>query len=140
MSKLDRECGRCTLCCKVLAIKELDKPKGINCGLVQIGKGCGDYENRPPSCREFECLWLMGLLPNEFKPRITHMVGDATSDGNRIVLHVDPDYPNAADNEPCRSLINQIVDRGIDVIIACGDRRSIRTSNPDTVCFIQELT
>ena len=52
MSK--RKCGACTLCCTALAVPELDKPNGVPCKHL-TPEGCGIYEDRPPSCRAFEC-------------------------------------------------------------------------------------
>ena len=56
-----RECGRCTACCSVLAIVELQKPPRRACDHL-CPSGCGIYEDRPASCREFHCLWLRGVI------------------------------------------------------------------------------
>ena len=56
--KNERSCGDCKLCCSTMAVYELDKPRGECCKHVN-GKGCGIYADRPQSCREFECLWLL---------------------------------------------------------------------------------
>lgn len=50
-------CGECTVCCKVLRVQELGKPAGEWCASV-TASGCGRYETRPQSCRNFRCLWL----------------------------------------------------------------------------------
>lgn len=51
-------CGSCTMCCKALGVQELHKPAAQWCQHCKIGTGCKIYEARPPSCREFACLWL----------------------------------------------------------------------------------
>ena len=55
----DRECGSCSMCCKLLYIEELAKPPGVWCPHVVRGQGCGIYETRPTPCRGFRCRWLM---------------------------------------------------------------------------------
>lgn len=52
-----KDCGACSLCCKVLEIAELDKPAGPWCAHCQIEGGCGIYSARPAICRDYECLW-----------------------------------------------------------------------------------
>lgn len=62
MTKLSliNSCGECTACCTVLAIQELGKPPGKDCKYLATW-GCGIYNSRPGTCREFRCGWLNGL-------------------------------------------------------------------------------
>lgn len=62
-----RKCGTCTACCVIPAVPELAKPPGFTC-LHCDGKGCLIYEQRPPSCRNFECAWLQGEMPEWMRP------------------------------------------------------------------------
>jgi len=55
-----RICGKCTACCKTHAVYELDKPAGNWCAHCNIGQKCRIYKERPKSCQEFKCVWLMG--------------------------------------------------------------------------------
>jgi hypothetical protein len=44
---------------------------GKPCPILQIGKGCGEYENRPQNpCGGFECEWLRqpDVYPEEMRP------------------------------------------------------------------------
>ena len=59
-----RECGPCTACCATLAIVELNKPARRACDHL-CRAGCGIYETRPASCREFHCLWLRGAIDGD---------------------------------------------------------------------------
>ena len=54
-----RECGTCTLCCKLIAVTALEKPPGTWCPHCVRGKGCGIYETRPAECRTFYCHWML---------------------------------------------------------------------------------
>ena len=39
----------CTACCKILKIRELNKPANTWCKHCNIGVGCGIYDSRPES-------------------------------------------------------------------------------------------
>src|SRR5207245_429253 len=45
-----KQCGECSLCCKVMGIPELGKPKDASCAHIVAHKGCAIYGERPPSC------------------------------------------------------------------------------------------
>lgn len=63
-----RSCGDCQACCTTLGIKELDKPTRTRC--PNQGDGCCTiYEDRPPTCRGYECLWRLGILEGDERRR-----------------------------------------------------------------------
>ena len=55
----NRECGKCTVCCKVLTIDdpEFQKLPGVICQHCKTGSGCKIYDTRPSPCRRFFCGW-----------------------------------------------------------------------------------
>lgn len=57
----DRHCGECTLCCKLLPVKELEKGADTRCQ-HQGRKGCAIYHQLgfPGSCGLWNCAWLGG--------------------------------------------------------------------------------
>jgi hypothetical protein len=57
-----RRCGECTLCCKLLPVRELKKPANTRCD-HQSRKGCAIYHQLgfPPSCQLWNCAWLAGV-------------------------------------------------------------------------------
>jgi hypothetical protein len=66
-----RECGECTVCCKVLPVdtKEFRKTSGVLCQHCREGVGCGIYHSRPPVCRDWYCGWrLLPYLPDDWRP------------------------------------------------------------------------
>lgn len=65
---VQRECGDCTVCCTILGVNEIGKLPQETCEHVCADK-CAIYENRPHSCREFECLWLSGAIPGDERRR-----------------------------------------------------------------------
>ncbi len=71
--KGQRSCGSCTKCCEGWLTADINGQAmypGKPCYLVELGKGCSDYENRPDSpCKSFECMWRADdRLPEEFSP------------------------------------------------------------------------
>ena len=78
-----RSCGSCTMCCKVLGIKELAKPVGKWCSHCDIGKGCKIYDTRPQECQTFHCLWLVdNRLADHWKPDRSKIVITTGWNGN----------------------------------------------------------
>lgn len=53
-----RACAGCTLCCDLMAIKELQKPSRKLCKHCVVGQGCSIYVERPDSCRDWSCGYL----------------------------------------------------------------------------------
>jgi hypothetical protein len=74
-----RKCGTCTKCCEGwlrATINGVEMSPGKPCYLLEIGRGCSDYENRPESpCKTFVCAWLEDLqIPDEFKPERCNVI------------------------------------------------------------------
>ena len=95
-----RQCGTCTLCCKVAAVEEFKKPNGVWCPHCARGS-CTIYERRPPSCRSFYCQWMVekGLGP-EWKPERAKFALVKTESGRRLTALVDPGFPGAWRRSP----------------------------------------
>lgn len=107
-SVIGRECGTCTLCCKVAAVEEVAKPNGVWCFHCVPGKRCTIYHQRPPSCRSFYCLWMLekGLGP-EWKPERAKFALVKTEGGRRLTALVDPGFPSAWRRPPYYANLKQ---------------------------------
>lgn len=126
-------CGSCTLCCKLMGVKELDKPNDKWCDHCDKSSGCTIYETRPESCRIFECVWLQTQtpthpgqtpLPPELQPNRCHVVlCQHPTDEKVIQARVDPVYPDAWKKGPIGRLIARLSEHGVSIIVACGDKR-----------------
>jgi hypothetical protein len=94
----DRPCNGCTLCCKLISVKPLNKPAGVLCTHC-TGKGCGIYADRPEICRAWSCGWRMwAWLGPEWYPRKSRMVinhvGFSHDPGKSFLeIFVDPGFP-----------------------------------------------
>ena len=125
-----RLCGDCCLCCKLMGVKELQKPPDKWCDLVQIGRGCSIYETRPESCKKFDCLWVLGLLPEELSPRKTRAVvwvaPEPHNGQETVIIHLDKDY---GEREEIRNLVEKCVAMDFRVIVVQGSRRRLITSD-----------
>lgn len=112
MSDPAKQCGECSLCCKVMGIPELRKPKDAACVHIIPGKGCEIYERRPPSCRAFACHWILdSAIADAWKPSTCHMVIEAKQ--RSMVIHVDPDFAEAWRDEPYFSEIKAMAKAGL---------------------------
>lgn len=84
-------CDGCTVCCKVMKIRELDKAANTWCQHCRIGVGCGTYETRPESCRVYECVWLQTQRMDKpisptLRPDRSRVVIGTTNRGEDVVL------------------------------------------------------
>ncbi len=96
-----RQCGNCTLCCKVLEITELDKPRGEWCPRCSAGRGCLAYDARPDECRGFYCGFLKIPSLNElWRPSIAKLIVCVEPGNKAVFVQVDPDRPHAWKKEP----------------------------------------
>jgi len=126
MSAPVRSCDGCTACCKILKIRELDKPANTWCEHCEIGVGCGIYDTRPESCRVYECVWLQSQrggkpLPLELRPDTSRVVIGVTNHGDDLVLYVSPDRPDAWKRGGIARFVAEMRAKGFAVLVSCGD-------------------
>jgi Fe-S-cluster containining protein len=99
-----RDCGTCTLCCKVYDVPDLQKPAGKWCQHCTPGRGCGIHETRPGHCRSFFCLWMTeGWLGPEWKPEVAKFVLSIDPLSRYMMVQADPGQPKAWRAEPYMS-------------------------------------
>lgn len=108
-----RKCGDCTLCCRLLPVRELAKRGNERCQFQRHGKGCTIYHQPskgfPLSCAVWSCVWLSDPDAGAIKrPDHGHYVVDpmpdviiVQNDGepearfNVVQVWIDPAYPDA---------------------------------------------
>jgi hypothetical protein len=101
-----RDCDGCTLCCKLMGVGALEKPKGKWCLHCKIGAGCEIHPTRPEECRTFYCAYTMDReigdhwKPSESKLILCVLNGDGPGDIARLEIHVDPSRADAWRQQP----------------------------------------
>lgn len=103
-----RSCDGCTLCCKLVAVEPLNKPRDKWCTHCDIGKGCRIYETRPEPCRIFRCGYLLtDQMAEHWRPARARMVVLYDGNANRVFVFTDPARPGVWRSEPYRADINE---------------------------------
>lgn len=141
MTDEKRECGTCTLCCKLLGVEEYKKPAGQWCGKCdRSGGGCKiqDRPERPRSCAEFNCLWLQGGLPEALRPDKTGVVVGVTRDSKSPVLYVDPGYPDAYKSGAMEVWFQGMLKAFPQVFVVIGQRRLMLRNEPAHVVMDEQ--
>jgi hypothetical protein len=122
------ECGKCTLCCRLLGVVELNKPPVQNCEFCPNEKGgCQRHDDLPPTCADFECGYLGSNLPKSFRPDKLHIIVTGEDATDKVhFLHVDPRYPDATKTRIGRNLIAMMRQQSFgSIIITTGDKTEI---------------
>jgi Putative zinc- or iron-chelating domain len=143
---LTRQCGGCTLCCKLLpmgegasmtnkmrliARGEFYKPAGERCPHQRTGKGCAIYAKRPACCAFWNCRWLVNNDTADLRrPDRSHYVIDImpdfitlTEEGKEsanvevVQVWVDPKYRDAYKDPALMDYMARRGEEGIATII-----------------------
>jgi hypothetical protein len=89
---MNRKCGSCTLCCRLLPVRELAKGANERCRF-QRHTGCSVY-HRPPAfpraCGLWSCAWLIGEPATE---------GLRRPDRSGYVIDMMPDLVKVTDKD-----------------------------------------
>jgi Fe-S-cluster containining protein len=62
---IERSCGGCQACCSTLKVD--NKPMWSRCK-YQCETGCSVYQDRPQACRDYFCLWQIGVMEEDCRP------------------------------------------------------------------------
>lgn len=122
-----KECGECSLCCKLVDVPVLGKPSGVWCSYAdQKCGGCAIHKVRPPVCRSFECLWLTTeVMGEELKPSRCGIVLEAFHADKVVVGLVDDDSKgNWQTGEPGK-LVTQMLRDGYVVWFVTGKGKAL---------------
>jgi hypothetical protein len=125
-----RECGSCSMCCKVYNIPEINKPAGKWCSHCKPGKGCVIHDALPTQCAEFNCLWrIEEKLPPHWKPDQAKMVVTIHPFSGYVYVQVDSSSPSAWRRQPyCEQLrgwATKNLQLGIYVVVFVNDTATL---------------
>ena len=131
-----RGCGHCTLCCKLLEIKQVASPRGEWCRHCDVGVGCRVYAERPSECREFNCGYLLWSGAGEhWYPARSKMIIVLDHDGGRLAIHVDPGRPNAWREQPyyadIKDWARRTASQSTQVVVCVGERHIVILPDSD---------
>ena len=101
-----RDCGTCSLCCKVYDVPSVQSVAGVWCQYFKRGTGCSIHATRPQHCRDFFCDWILHPeLPDTWKPEIAKFVLTTDPATRNMIVQVDPGARGAWRAEPYYSQI-----------------------------------
>jgi len=117
------ECDGCTLCCKFPVIPEVNSKVNEYCQYCKEEVGCEIYEERPESCRIYECAWKqmisqMLIVSKELRPDKCHVLFEKYSD-NVIVGVTEKELSLLVLNQ-----INFFRREGISILIVDYNKKS----------------
>jgi hypothetical protein len=127
-----------------MGIVELEKPRGQWCPHVVLGKGCAIYDERPNSCREFSCLWLLDRnLGDEWKPEKCKMVLSADEARKSTMVYIEPSMPEAWKRAPYFQRLVTLMQAGLPqgrmVFIVVGDSTGVLLPDAAGAVALQDL-
>jgi hypothetical protein len=119
-SAIGRQCGSCSLCCRLLDVPETGKHPTQWCPRCRPGRGgCSIHSERPSICRTYGCGWLINpAFDDAWFPQKCGIAVDSTLLENQpdvtvMRFHVDPRTPNRRREAPHYDLIKLIALRGL---------------------------
>jgi hypothetical protein len=122
----------------LLGVVELAKPTDQWCPHCVKPQGCAIYHERPPTCVDFECGWLLSDLPTEFRPDRLHMIVTGESaELDAVVVHVDPDYRDAPYSRNGQRLLKAIRRVKPAAVLVTGGKRAVLTDDPRIAAKVQ---
>ena len=125
-----RACGACTLCCKVYALPELEKPPGVWCRHCGPGKGCAIHDSLPRQCLQFNCLWMTdGNMPDAWRPDQARFVLSIFPTNGFVYGQVDAGSPGAWRRQPyfdgLKGMARTLLQERRHVIMFVGDEATL---------------
>ncbi len=107
-----KSCGSCGMCCKLMTIPALQKPRHTWCPNYVMKRGRGIYETRPSECSAFMCTYLLADgLDETWRPDKAKFMMWTGSEARRLIVEVDPASPMAWRREPYYSQLKRWSDR-----------------------------
>jgi hypothetical protein len=125
-----RECGTCSMCCKLPAIDYLvpAKPAGRWCQHCKPGQGCAIWPERPQGCITFNCDWRKnGKLGDEWRPDRAGFLLCRSSETSPYEIIVDPGRPDAWRKAPYYAALRRAAritaEQGLPIVVLAGIQR-----------------
>lgn len=138
LSRSKRTCGECTLCCKVLGVQEIDKPRNQWCPLVaKDHHSCTIHSSSsyPVACKNFTCLWLeREELPDYLRPDKIHAFFTSLVGESGLVINLDPGYPLAHLQYPLNDYVRRLIENKTKLLLMVGNKVHMNLGHKWFVC------
>jgi hypothetical protein len=141
-----RQCGSCTLCCKLMPVPPLGKKAGERCKFLKFHKNCTVYNRpqMPAECAIWNCRWLVDQAGDTRRPDHAHYVIDVmpdyitlqhndTGQTQQIAvaqIWVDPSHPNAHRDPALRRWMVEQAEQGIAALIRYNSHETLTVFAP----------
>jgi len=121
-----RKCGECSLCCKLIEVRELSKPAGANCPhRAEIGCSLYGTEKMLDCCLLYSCMWLLlDRIPDELRPDRCRVIFEKIDDRTFIGIS-DPAFPGAWRMGIAADFIRLLMKQGASAVIAEGTTKNV---------------
>ena len=121
------------MCCRILPLPVLNKPKCVLCQHCTEGHGCAIYTSRPEICRSYKCGWLgNSWLSDDLRPDRSGIIVDGARDGSAVLLICDAEmFAEEPERfEQLQQLINETLEhRPMSIMVV-----------PDARCPTKDIT
>lgn len=136
----DRICGPCTACCTVMAVQELGKGNYERCRHL-TSSGCGIYPDRPGTCRDWSCLWRLGLIEGDERRRPDNLglLFTPLRHGGTAVLTAYEIWKDASKEPPAKYLLGQLQRKLPVVVVNPSNQFWVACDSEDKAQEITEL-
>lgn len=147
-----RQCGGCTLCCRLLPVRELDKGANQRCQ-HQSHRGCKVYRKfaMPDSCRLWSCRWLVdpktaklhrpdrtGYVVDIMPDLVRVTRGATTEEYQALQVWCDPHRPDAWMDPALLAYALEVA--GGLMIVRFGTHSEVVTISPNLVAHVREAS
>ena len=126
-----KDCGECSLCCKLLDVPGLAGPGQWcpHCKPGTPGGGCTIHDQRPEVCLGFDCFWRAESWPDWLRPDRSKVIFEALPGVVTILISVEKNRPDAWKKKEVLEVIEILRKKGRPLVL--------KTVN-DTVFFCPE--
>lgn len=112
-----KDCGKCSLCCKLLDVPGLAAP-GQWCRYCRPGRGgCLIHDDRPEVCLGFDCFWRAESWPDWLRPDISKVIFESLPGVETILISVDPLTPDAWKDKRIMNVILRLQSKGRPLVL-----------------------
>ena len=108
-----KDCGECTLCCKLVDIEATQSIGGQWCKYCH--NGCTIHETKPIECLTTDCFWRAEGWPNDLRPDRCDII--FLSLPNSEIIHAVSDNPLFVITKRIGRVIKKLVSVGRPVIV-----------------------